>query len=66
MLKFNFSEKDQGLVFPPYFVHDFTRKLFHAYYILLIDQIPMSECLYFSRYWAIRVLKLFVNQAVAS
>ena len=29
MLNFNFPEKGQGLVSPPYFVHDFSRKLFH-------------------------------------
>ena len=63
MLNFNFPEKGQGLVSPPYFVHDFSRKLFH---VLLTDQIPTSECLYFLRYWAIRVSKLFVIQVVTS
>ena len=29
MLDFNFSEKVQGVVSLPYFVHDFSRKLFH-------------------------------------
>ena len=35
-------------------------------YILLIDQISLSGCLYFQRYWAICVLQLFVNQVVTS
>ena len=35
-------------------------------YILLIDQFLLSGCLYFVRYWAICVLKLFVNQVVTS
>ena len=52
MLNFTFSEKVLGLVYPPHFVHDLT------------DQISLSDCLYFLRYWAIGVLQLFVNQAV--
>ena len=30
-------------------------------YVLSIDQISLSDSLYFFRYWAISVLKLFVN-----
>ena len=41
----------------------FLEKIF-SYCILLTDQIPLSDCLYFSRYWEICVLQLFVNQAV--
>ena len=33
-------------------------------YILLPDQIAMSDCLYFVKYWALCVLSLFVNQVV--
>ena len=43
----------------------FQEKCFSCY-ILLTDQISLSDCLYFSRYLAICVLKLFVNQAVTS
>ena len=50
MLNFDFSEKGVGLVSPPYFAYDFS----------------LPDCLYFSRYWAICVLQLFVNQAVMS
>ena len=65
MLNFNFSEKGLGLVSQPHFVYDFSRKCFSCY-ILLPDQISLSDYLYFSRYWAIWVLQLFVNQAVTS
>ena len=65
MLNFNFSEKGLGLVSPPYFVYDFSRKMFKCY-TLLTDQISLSDCLYFSRHWVICVLQLFVNQAVTS
>ena len=35
-------------------------------YNLLPDQISLSGCLYFVRYWAISVLQLFVNEVVTS
>ena len=63
MLNFNFSEKGLGLVSQPHFVYDFSKKSFSCY-ILLTDQISLSDCVYFSSYWAIWVLKLFVYQAV--
>ena len=62
MLNFNFSEEGLGLVSPPHSLYDFSRKMFFMF--LLTDQISLSDCLYFSRYWAICVLQLFVNQAV--
>ena len=65
MLDFNFSEKGLGLVSPPHFVYDFQEKCFLCY-IRLTDQISLSDCLYFSRYLAICVVQLFVNQAVTS
>ena len=65
MPNFNFPEKTLGLVCPPIFVDDFSRKMFLCY-MLLSDQIPLSGYLYFSRYWAIGVLQLFVNQTVTS
>ena len=55
MLNFDFSEKGLGIVYPPRFVYDFSRKIF-LFYILLIDQISLSGCLYFEKYWAICVL----------
>ena len=64
-LNFDFLEKFLGTVFPPYFVYDFQQKCF-SNYILLPDQISLSECLYFLRYWEICVLQLFVNQVVTS
>ena len=65
MLNFNFSEKGLGLVSSPHLVYDFQEKCYSCQ-ILLTDQISLSDCLYFSRYWAICVLQLFVNQAVTS
>ena len=41
MLSFNFSEKDLGLVFPSYFMYDFSRKMFlmlHSIMIAFISQ----------------------------
>ena len=63
MLNFNFSEKDLGLVSPPHFVYDIQQKCFSCY-IILTDQISLSDWLYFSRYWAKCKLQLFVNHAV--
>ena len=65
MLNFGFKEKGLGLVFPPYFVYDFQETCFSCY-ILLTNQILLSDCLYFSRYWAICVVPLFLNQAMTS
>ena len=64
MLNFNFSEKGLGLVLPSHFLYDFSRKMFLM--LLSTDQISLSDCLYFSRYWEICVLKLFINQALMS
>ena len=59
MLNFGFPEKRLGLASPPHCVC-------FSCYILLTDQISLSDFLYFSIYWAICVLKLLVNQAVTS
>ena len=65
MLIFKISEKGQGLVFLPYFENDFSRKTFH-----MLDFInwpySLSDCLFFSWYWAICVFWLFVNPTVTS
>ena len=55
-----FLEKGLGIVFPAHFVYDFSRKML-LIYILLTDQILLSDCLCFLRYWAICVLQLFVS-----
>ena len=62
MVNFNFPEKYLGLVPPSEFVHE---KCFSCY-ILLTELISLSSCLYFSKYWAICVLRLFFNQAMMS
>ena len=68
MLNFNFLEKGLELVSLPHFLYDFSRKMFPMLHsiILLTDQISLSDCLYFSRYWTLCVLQLFVNQTVTS
>ena len=38
----------------------------HHHHILLTDQIPLPDCLYFLKCWAICVLKLFVSKSVTS
>ena len=43
----------------------FQEKYFSCY-ILLTAQMLLSDCFYFSKYWAIFVLRLFTNQALAS
>ena len=43
----------------------FHKKCFSCY-ILLTDQISLSHCLYFSKYWPICVLRLFFNRLVKS
>ena len=46
MLNFDFLGKGLGIVSPPYFVYDVSRKSISCY-ILLTDQISLSDCLYF-------------------
>ena len=64
MLNFNFLEKGPGLVSPPHLEYDFLGKLFLIVSYLLTDQMSLSDGLYFSKYWAICVSQLFINQAV--
>ena len=52
-----------GLVSPPLFVYDFSRKFCYA---VLTDQVSLSDCFYFLRYWAISVLQMFIDQDVTS
>ena len=65
MVNDNISEKAPRLVSSPHFAMIFQENCFSCY-SLSTDQISLSDCLYFSRYWAICVLQLFVNQAVPS
>ena len=55
MLKFDFLEKGLGIVSLPYFAYDFLRKMY-LMLILLTDEISLSDCLYFLRYWMICTL----------
>ena len=58
MLNFHFLEKGLGIVSPPHFVHDFSRRMF----LMLYSLNCLSDWLYFLRYWTICILQLFVNQ----
>ena len=49
----------------PHFVYIFEEKYLFCH-IQLIDQVSLSGCLYFVKYWAICVLQLLVNQVVTS
>ena len=64
MLSFEFLDKGLGIVSLTHFVDDFSTKI--SCYILLTEQISLSGCLYFLRYWAICVLELLVIQVVKS
>ena len=57
MLNFNFLGKGLGVVSSPHFEYDFLRK--RVLIFLLTDQIPLSDCLCFLRYWVICILQLF-------
>ena len=52
------------IVSPSHFQRNFSREKYFSCYILLIDLVPLSDCLYFVRYWSICALQLFVNQVV--
>ena len=65
MLNFRFLGKGLGLVSVSHFANDFQEKWFSCC-ILLTDQISLSDCLFFLKYWAICVLRLFLKQAVTS
>ena len=67
MLNFNFTEKDLGLVSRSQFMYDLSKKKKgFSCYVLLTDQISLSNCLYFWKYLVIFLLQLFVNEAVTS
>ena len=53
MLKFDFLEKGLGIVSPSHLCMIFQEKC--LCFIQLTDQIPLFDCLYFVRYWAIYV-----------
>ena len=65
MLKFVFLDEGLGIFLQHILCIIFQQKC-SSWYIVLTDQISLSGCLYFLRYWAICVLQLFVNQVVTS
>ena len=65
-LKFDLLEKGLGIVSPPGFFCMMLQVKCFSSYILLTDQISLSDCLYFLSYWSKCVLQFFVNQVVMS
>ena len=61
MLNFYFSEKALGLVSPPHFAYDFSRKLFHMFHYLTKFQLPLLLEIYGNM-----CITMCVNQAVTS
>ena len=45
-------------------MYDFSKKCFSSY-ILLTDQISLSDCLCFLKYWLIYILQLFVTSGLS-
>ena len=64
MLSFDFLKKSLEITSLPHFMYDFSR--FFLCYILLTDQISLSDCSYFLGYWSVYVLQLFSNQFLTS
>ena len=60
ILNFNFPEKGLWLVLHHILCIIFQEKCFLCY-ILLTDQVLLSDCLYFTRHWTICVSKLSQN-----
>ena len=61
MLNFDFLEKGLGIVSPPHFAYDFSRKMFHVIFYYLNKFHWLIDYLYLSRYWLISVLQFYVN-----
>ena len=70
MLKFDFLKKGLGIVSLPQFAYNFLENMLlmlysikcFSCYILLTDQISLSDCICFLLYLAICVFQLFVSQ----
>ena len=63
MLNFDILEKILGIL-----LHLIWRMIFQekcsSHYTLSTDEISLSDCLYFLKYWTLCVLQLFVSQVV--
>ena len=60
------NKNRSGTSIPAPFSASFLKKKYFSYNIMLPDQISLSGCLYFVRYWTICVLQLVVNRVVTS
>ena len=65
MLSFDFLETGLG-IFPAHILCMIFQEKCFSCCVLLTDQISLSDCFYFLRYWAICVLHLFVSEIVVS
>ena len=61
MLNFDVAEKSLGIVFPPFFAYDFSRRILLVLYS--ISWPNFIDCLHLLRYQLICELQLFVNQS---
>ena len=66
MLIFDYLERGRGIASPSHLGMIFLQKCFLLCCILLVDQISLSDFLYFLKYRAICVLQVFVSQVVTS
>ena len=62
VLNFSFLEKGLEVVSRPYFVYEFSTKMFLMFYSRNWPNFIVWLLFYFLRYWPICVLQLFVNQ----
>ena len=65
-LSFFINKKRSGTSHPASFCSYFLKKKNLSLYVLLIEQILLSGCLCFVKYWAIYELELFVNKVLTS
>ena len=54
-LKKQKTNKDLELVSLPHYLYNFWKKIYLSSYILFVDQVSLSDYLYFVRYWAMSV-----------
>ena len=66
MINFDFLEKGLSIASPPHFLCFIFQEKCFSCYILLSEEIYLSNCLYFFRYWVICVLQLFIFRIVTS
>ena len=66
ILGFLKNRKRSGTSHPCFIFCIVFKEKYFSFYIIWTDQVSLSGCLYFVRYWTIYELHLFVNQVVTS